>query len=328
MKKKIIISALIIISIGVLLLFISNKEELDETSAFLINLKEATQLDFGDVYDTELVWNELVIGGKGIEAKNMAYQQDEKIKEFFINQEFEEDDYNSSLGVLSRSFAFKKDSMVCILEVTVCDNCLDEDLSIIELKNDLVVKCGFLDESNVPLSLINKIKDLFAKKYPNIEFDVYVEEQSDKYIRGSIVFEEEQGGGFLLAEKEDQWQIVYDGNGVIPCEQIEEYDFPEDFVGECDYIQTIEVKQGEVFSLSAIMNMFSGYAWAIGYYEEEYIGFSPEDISISSLENNELEEIFKLTALKKGETKIKLFYTCCGAENIPIEERTYRIIID
>jgi len=328
MKKKIIISAVVVISIGVLLLFISNKKELDEVSAFLINLKETTGLDFGNVYDAELIWNELTVSSKGIEADNMAYQQDEKIREFFINQGFEEDALNSRFGVLARSYAFKKDSLVCILEINMCDDCLDEGLAIKEFKNDLIVKCGFLSEFNAPLSLIDKIKDLFAKKYPNTEFDIFIEKQSGNYIQGSIVFENDQGGGFLLAEKQGQWQIVYDGNGVIPCEQIEEYDFPEAFVGECDYIQTIKVKQGQVFSLSLTMNMFSGYAWAIGYYEEEYIGFSPEDISIVSSENNELEETFNLTALEKGETKIKLFYTCCGAENIPIEERIYRITIN
>jgi spore germination protein GerM len=40
---------------------------------------------------------------------------------------------------------------------------------------------------------------------------------------------------FLAVKENDQWKLVYDGNGAAQCDEIEKYNFPADFLeGICD----------------------------------------------------------------------------------------------
>jgi|GEM_PF-1813895 len=45
---------------------------------------------------------------------------------------------------------------------------------------------------------------------------------------------EEMGGGMWLAAKvEDEWKLVWDGNGTIGCALLAQYDYPASIVPEC-----------------------------------------------------------------------------------------------
>jgi predicted secreted protein len=322
MRKKLILLIIIIVIIGFVafLLFNYNKKS-DEVGSFLINLKETTGFSFGEVQDIEFNWfdnnNQIIVKGRGIEIKDLAYDQYEKVDEFFYQQGFELDDFNLVRNTLYAMKGFKKDNMVCILET-------------LDSENKFNINCGFLNNSNLSLPLEEKIKDLFFNKYGDPDLEIIIIEQLDNYAKGEIIFGDDSTEIFLVAKRNDSWQIAYDGDEAIPCEQVEEYNFPEGFVQDCSSTQTIEVKQGEKFSISLRIMTLTNYAWLLGYLEEEYIGFSPEDISIISPESDDakdLEENLKFTALKKGETKLKFFYTCCSVEKVPLEEKTYKIII-
>lgn len=80
------------------------------------------------------------------------------------------------------------------------------------------------------------IRQAMADKYDRPVEDVIltVSDNTGTHANGGVRFEEEMGGGWWLAYKDgDNWIIVADGNGTVPCSAIEGYDFPTDMVPEC-----------------------------------------------------------------------------------------------
>ena len=139
MKKKIIIAIIVVIIVGVLVyVLLSFNKNLDETSAFLVGLKETIGLDFSEVQDVEFNWfinnDQVIIEGKGIETKDINYDQYEKVVEFFNQEGFDSDKFNLAIGALNKSLGYKKDNMVCVFEITMCDECLNDESEIVDFK--------------------------------------------------------------------------------------------------------------------------------------------------------------------------------------------------
>ncbi len=40
---------------------------------------------------------------------------------------------------------------------------------------------------------------------------------------------------FLAAKVNDEWQIAFDGNGAVACEDLEDYNFPSDMIEDVCY---------------------------------------------------------------------------------------------
>ena len=80
------------------------------------------------------------------------------------------------------------------------------------------------------------IKELIAKLHnkPIDQTNITVSANTGLHASGSVSFSGETGGGIWLAVKQNsQWQVVYDGNGTIPCSSIIPYNFPKTIVSEC-----------------------------------------------------------------------------------------------
>jgi len=91
---------------------------------------------------------------------------------------------------------------------------------------------GLLVPENQPVDII---KQLFTDKYPQYAetLSVRIDQQAEKYVRGSVTFVTGKAGGIFLAAKIDgQWQIVHDGNGQILC-SLAEYGFPSEMLSDC-----------------------------------------------------------------------------------------------
>lgn len=60
------------------------------------------------------------------------------------------------------------------------------------------------------------------------------------YAKGDVKFKDEMGGGLWFAAKvNDTWEIVYDGNGMITCDRLTNYqNFPKDLIPQCFDKQT------------------------------------------------------------------------------------------
>jgi hypothetical protein len=66
------------------------------------------------------------------------------------------------------------------------------------------------------------------------ETQLTVQKIAGVYANGGVRFTGEIGGGWWLAYEGDEgWLIVADGNGTVPCGEVESYNFPVDMVPEC-----------------------------------------------------------------------------------------------
>jgi len=94
------------------------------------------------------------------------------------------------------------------------------------------------DKEEPVVSKEEAIKNLFAEKYDKevSEITISITQETENYIKGGVEFQPGGPGnlgGFLAAKVDGEWELVYDGNGVIFCSLIEPYNFPVDMVIEC-----------------------------------------------------------------------------------------------
>jgi len=90
-------------------------------------------------------------------------------------------------------------------------------------------------ERNVsdPLSVVEQVvQEILARKYEKTleETTVQVLKYTGNHATGSVRFGPPgmlgEGGAFLAAKLDSQWQVVYDGNGAVNCQKMkEEYGF-------------------------------------------------------------------------------------------------------
>ena len=87
----------------------------------------------------------------------------------------------------------------------------------------------------VPVDISEDIKSLFTLKYPEYRgsITIRIDQQTSDHIRGGVTFVDDQAGGIFLATKIDGvWQLVFDGNGAIPCSS-NKYGFPSEMLVDC-----------------------------------------------------------------------------------------------
>jgi len=93
----------------------------------------------------------------------------------------------------------------------------------------------FIYQLKAGKSANKEIQQLFIEKYSNYAETVLVniEKETKNYVRGSVSFVVGVPGGLFLAVKSNnKWQIVYEGNGQIPC-SLFDYGFPSDMLYDC-----------------------------------------------------------------------------------------------
>jgi len=82
------------------------------------------------------------------------------------------------------------------------------------------------------------IKNLFADKYDKdaSEITIEINQETENHIRGGVVLPPggpENSGMFLAVKVDDDWKLVHDGQGAVPCLIAAEYNFPADMVKQC-----------------------------------------------------------------------------------------------
>ncbi len=98
-------------------------------------------------------------------------------------------------------------------------------------------KCLRIWEENCDEQLAAEMKNLFIKKYPQSSaiIKIIISLSDESHVRGSVLFGEpgvSEGGNFLAAKIDGQWEIVFDGNGGIPC-TLSKYGFPNEMLADC-----------------------------------------------------------------------------------------------
>lgn len=82
------------------------------------------------------------------------------------------------------------------------------------------------------------VKGLLAEKH-NKDLSgvtISIEKEDEDHIMGGVQFQPGgpgNAGMFLAARKEGSWDLVFDGNGTVPCSAISPYNFPVSMVKEC-----------------------------------------------------------------------------------------------
>ena len=90
--------------------------------------------------------------------------------------------------------------------------------------------------NNPEKSTQEAVTGLIAEKYGRPADSVEIEVMADTgtFAKGSVRYTDEPGGGLWFAAKTaNGWELAFDGNGIIPCEAANRYDFPTDMVPQC-----------------------------------------------------------------------------------------------
>ncbi|MDD4319570.1 MAG: hypothetical protein PHW10_04590 [Candidatus Peribacteraceae bacterium] len=85
-------------------------------------------------------------------------------------------------------------------------------------------------------SVKEAVAQALGEKY-NRPADSYVldtDKNTGSFAKGSVRVEGEAGGGLWFASKTaDGWALAFDGNGIMPCDIADGYDFPPFMVPSC-----------------------------------------------------------------------------------------------
>ena len=85
-------------------------------------------------------------------------------------------------------------------------------------------------------SLDNKIIQILSQKYnrPQNELIVVTTINTGSYAKGTLNFPEGGGGLWFAARVNSEWQLVFDGNGIIPCSALINFsEFPTNIIPQC-----------------------------------------------------------------------------------------------
>jgi hypothetical protein len=228
----------------------ASEETRDEIVILLENIKEEIEIDFSEIEDLKFKWNveknqkieEFAIQGKGFEAKGTPAENYEKIEAFFQDNDFEINLQNISAGTISEAAGYKKDKIVCLVIEGAAgyEEAEGQWIPPEPDKKDVKIKCGKGgDEIEPVISKDEAIKRLFADKYNKkvSAVTINITKETENHIRGTVKFEDEEwpenSGAFLAAMVYDNWELVFDGQGVIYCEEMEKYNFPENMIEDC-----------------------------------------------------------------------------------------------
>lgn len=87
------------------------------------------------------------------------------------------------------------------------------------------------------ISINDQLTNFFANKFnkPSEDMILTISKNTGTHASGGIKFQGEIAGGMWLAYKNasNNWIVVFDGNGTIPCESVEPHNFPTSMVPEC-----------------------------------------------------------------------------------------------
>ena len=217
-------------------------------------LKTETSINFTEPEVTELNWTveseegvaDLKLEAYQIKADELNPAEYNKVEAYFVEQGFEPDKFNAAGSIAGGINPYRHNnfSLVCSLWAFYSDfNPSDNRYEPQTDKKDIKVTCAVLEKSGLPIISTEKlIREALAEKYNKkvSQVVVTITQETDDYARGGVQFYGlddtlGEGGNFLAAKVNEEWQIVFDGNGSVVCEDLEEYDFPEEMIADICY---------------------------------------------------------------------------------------------
>ncbi|NMC51162.1 hypothetical protein GYA54_00335 [Candidatus Kuenenbacteria bacterium] len=156
--------------------------------------------------------------------------------ENYLNNNWGMDKYNVADGVVGGLRGYYKDYMACIVNFRHQEmkRGVNEPSTPVGDSLKVTLECGYFNHNNIAGLLdAQAIKEILSRKYKKAidEVRVSITRRDEAHLAGSIKFgaeEQAEGGLFLAVKIDDQWQVVYDGNGSVDCEKMKnEYGFTE-----------------------------------------------------------------------------------------------------
>lgn len=123
-------------------------------------------------------------------------------------------------------YKYIKGKTMIVVEEPVEENIVE--LTIDNLPEDLPVESF----------LVPAMQKAFGEKYQREGSDVMIEiHQNDgEFARGTVSFVDEPAGAMFLARyiySDDAWELLFDGNGTVPCSVVDPIEFPGGMLPEC-----------------------------------------------------------------------------------------------
>ncbi len=344
MSKPLLIIILLVIALGGGYLIFGTNLLKDVSTVTLEGIAKEMEVTYPEIGEKEFDWNiekeeniqTIKISGKGFEVIEIDIEQYEKVSEYLLGQGFERDVFNLASGTVGEATGYKKEQLVCVVigGFSGYKEATGQWIPPKPDQRDVDVYCGTTEEEiNNELSKEEQIKLAFANRY-NRKFSsvsVAIEKETNTHARGIIIFQPggaENTGAFLAAKEGDVWQIIYDGNGSISCEEMAKFDFPEEMIEDCVNTQDVSSEVDGEFAIVLPSNPTTGYSWVPGF-DEDFIELASQTFTPSSeLVGAGGVEVFTFNALEEGETEIKFMYIRPWESVQPLDERIYTITIE
>ncbi len=203
------------------------------------------QKSFNWVTGDETTQADVAIDGLSFQAENLTMNGVTTI-ENFLNSLAQTDSFNLADGVVGGQRGYYFNYMACLYNFRnneqVTTEATTTEATTTEVVNDtynVELSCGYFNPNDMPQIITQqKIRELFAQKYDRStdEVTIAITTSTADHMRGSVKFGDGtkgEGGIFFAAKVDNEWKLVFDGNGMIPCNLLTEYKFPDDFQTDC-----------------------------------------------------------------------------------------------
>ena len=221
----------------------------DYLSFLLTEVAYETELEFSTIKDENLDWQlsnniAFAIQGKAIEScqpiETVMAEEDQKTPKTLLQEAFAIRGFVTVNKQTEESSGWKKEGLYCVIanpsrigEKKPVDY---PDMSCTSLE------CAELNSAELTTKgkTYEEIRKLFAKKYAISlnTISLGIQQEDLNHIRGAAAVDKRDGENseseiFLAAKENNEWVLVFDGNGRINCAEMEKYDFPKEMVQDC-----------------------------------------------------------------------------------------------
>jgi inhibitor of cysteine peptidase len=344
MSKPLLIIILLVVVVGVGYVLFGSSLLKDNATILLEGVAEEIEVTYPELTEEEFDWyvekdgavQPIKVMGKGFEATEVSVELYEKAATFFKDEGFSVDLYNIAAGTVGELTGYKKEQTVCLVigGFTGYKEATGQWIPPDVTKKDVDVKCGVAEEDlEEEISKEDSIKYAMAARYGRklSQVSIVLDQETDDHVRGGVTFAPggpENSGFFLAAKQDGQWLIVYDGNGVISCEEIAKFNFPAEMIDDCEDTQNILIEAGEEFSIVLGSNPTTGFEWMVEF-DEEFVELSSRSFTPSSeLVGAGGVDIFAFDSLEAGETEIRFIYVRPWESRQPVDEKIYTVTIE
>jgi len=212
----------------------------DDVNKIVSNIEKEKNIQFTKEDTDEIEWHldEGVIKLHGNKYYTVGENRELADEIFSYFDDYQLDVYNLADGMNGSLIGFTKDYTACTLLYTLPYAFEENEKSKIV---ETTLECGLYNPNTMKAKTTeDHITQLFVDKYNKDAslVKVNIDQKVDDYVRGMVNFLQENGepaeGGIFLANKVDEnWRLVFDGNGGIDCNLLTGQNFPEDMMSDC-----------------------------------------------------------------------------------------------